>query len=144
MLESLGGLENEEVKDETVVAFEEKKSKLPWHTWKVGEQEYKLKLTTPNICKLEDKYRCNIASLVMADGIPPLSVMLTIITSAMSSYQHKVSYQDVQKIYENWTGEGGNQQELYGKVILPIMGVSGFFTESQIQALNQALEEEML
>lgn len=143
MLENLGGLENEEVKEETEATFEEKKNKLPWHIWEVNGNEYKLKLSTSNILKLENKYRCNITTLVMNDGIPPLSVMLTIINAAMLPYHHKISYQDVQKIYDKWTDEGGNQQLLYGKVILPIMAVSGFFTESQMQALNQAIEEEI-
>lgn len=143
MLENLGGLENEEVKEETEATFEEKKNKLPWHTWEVNGNEYKLKLSTSNILKLENKYRCNITTLVMNDSIPPLSVMLTIINAAMLPYHHKISYHDVQKIYDKWTDEGGNQQLLYGKVILPIMAVSGFFTEDQMQALNQALEDEI-
>lgn len=144
-MESLGGLglENEELKEETATTFEEKKNRLPWHTWKVGEQEYKLKLTTANILKLEDKYRCNIANLIMADGTPPLSVMLTIIHAAMLPYHHKVSYADVQKIYEKWAEDKGNQQVLFGKVVMPIMAVSGFFTENQIQAMQQAIENEI-
>lgn len=139
---NLGGLEEEEVKEETAAAFEGKKNKLPWHVWGANGQEYKLKLNTANILKLENKYRCNITSLVLGDSVPPLSVMLTIINAAMLPYHHKISYTDVQKIYDKWTEDGGNQQELYAKVILPIMAVSGFFTESQIQAMTQSLENE--
>lgn len=141
MVENLGGFENEEVKEENVVSFEEKKQKLPWCVWKISGKEYKLKLSTSNILKLENKYRCNITSLVMGDDIPPLSVMLTIITAALVPYHHSVTYQDVQKMYDSWTEEGGSQQKLFSSVILPIMAVSGFFTERQLQALNQAIEE---
>lgn len=145
-MENLGGLENEEVreeKEERVTAFEEKKQKMPWFVWEVNGKEYRLKLTTSNILKLENKYRCNITGLVMGEDIPPLSVMLTIINAALLPYHHGISYQDVQKIYDSWAEDGGNQQLLFAKVVLPVMAVSGFFTEKQIQALNQTIEEDI-
>lgn len=143
MADNLGGLENEEIKEEAVVSFQEKKQKLPWFLWEVNGKEYKLKLSTSSILKLENKYRCNITALVMEESMPPLSVMLTIINAAMLQYHHNISYQDVQKIYDLWTEGGGNQQTLFGKVVLPIMAVSGFFTEKQVQSLNQTIEEEI-
>lgn len=142
-LRSLGGLESGEVKENTVTSFEEKRIKKPWHIWQIGGKEYKTKLSTSNILKLEDKYRCNIITLVMTDGIPPLSVMLTIIHAAMLPYHHGISYQNVQKLYDVWAEEGNDQQQLYGKVIMPIMSVSGFFTKSQNQAIMQMIEEEL-
>ena len=80
---NLGGLDeevNQEIRDEEqegkITALVEKKPKRrPFHYWKVGNREYKLKLITGMIEKLENKYRQNILNLVAVDGIPPLSTM---------------------------------------------------------------------
>lgn len=141
--ENLGGLDEEIQETEKVVSMEEKKKeRKPFHFWEVDGRTYKLKLNTTMICKLENKYRCNISSLVVGEDIPPLAVMLTIIHAAMVPWEHGISYVNVQKLYEKWTEDGGNQQELYTKVLIPLMAVSGFFTEKQNQALMEAMEAE--
>ena len=65
----------------------------------------------------------------MIDDMPPLSVMLTIIQAAMEPWEHGMDYSDVQKLYDRWTEEGGNQMNCFPGVIIPTMAVSGFFTE---------------
>ena len=143
-MSDLGGLEQEEIIEEKQTDNAAgKDKKLPWHVWHVGECEYKLKLTTANILKLENKYRCNVTALVTEADVPPLSIMLTIINAAMLPYHHGISYQDTQKIYDKWLEEGGNQQELYRSVILPIMSVSGFFTEKQKESILQMMADEV-
>ena len=146
---NLGGLDeevNQEIRDEEqegkITALVEKKPKRrPFHYWKVGDREYKLKLTTRMIEKLENKYRQNILNLVAGDGIPTLSVMLTVTQAAMSPWEHGIDYDDVKSIYDCWTEDGGNQMEFYTGVVMPTLAVSGFFTEKQAESMMKSLQD---
>lgn len=140
---SLLGLDEEmEEKEENVETIEEvKKKRKPFAIWTVGGRDYKLKLKTDIVCKIEDKYRVNLLSLVTDTGIPPLSVMLTLIHGAMMPWEHGVKIKDVQKLFDAYVGEGGSQSKLLIDVVMPIMTVSGFFTESQTEELLENLEE---
>ena len=137
---NLGGLDDvKETTEDTVVSLEEKKEKRrPFHYWTVKDRTYRLKLKASTIGKLETKYNQNIMN--MLDDIPPLSVMLTIIQAAMEPWEHGMGYLKVQDVYDTWADEeGGNQTELYTKVILPTLSVSGFFTADQAEALAEEI-----
>lgn len=142
------GLDNEletteelERTEELGAAPAEKKSKRkPFHIWTVGGKDYKLKLTTRMIGALERKYRNNVLNLVTVDGMPPLSVMLTIIQAAASPWHHKFKYEKAEELYDSWCAEGGNQMELLSRVIMPAMAVSGFFTEDQAASILKDVE----
>lgn len=136
-------LEREEKKQESKVAsFEEaKKKRKPFHTWTVGGEDHKLKLNASMVVKLEEKYRTNITNLIMADGTPPLSTMLTIAQAAIAPWEHGTNIDKVYGLYNAWVEEGGNQQDFLSKIILPTMAVSGFFTESQAASLMKSIEE---
>jgi hypothetical protein len=143
-MSDLYGLD-EEMQEDKVVSMEDgreavKAKRKPFHYWEVGGKEYKLKLTTQMIGKLETKYRTNILTLVSDNGIPPLSVMLTVIQAAISPWEHGVSFQDVQKIYDQWLEGGGNQMELFSNIIMPTMAVSGFFTQKQAESMMESLK----
>lgn len=56
---------------------------------------------------------------------------------------HGTSYNDVQKMFDAWIEEGGDQQSFYAKVILPIMAVSGFFSQKQAGELMESVESAM-
>lgn len=140
---SLLGIDEEELQEEeNVETIEEvKKKRKPFATWSVGGKDYKLKLKTDMVCKIEDKYRTNLLTLVTETGIPPLSVMLTLIHGAMLPWEHGVKIRDVQKLFDTYVGEGGSQSKLLTGVIMPIMTVSGFFTESQTEEILENLKE---
>lgn len=139
-MEKLGGLDGaNETTEEKVIEMEAKKEKRkPFHYWTVNGRDYKLKLKASTIGKLENKYRQNIMNMV--DDIPPLSVMLTIVQAAMEPWEHGMNYLKVQDLYDIWTEEeGGNQSDLYTKVILPTLAVSGFFTQEQADMLTEEI-----
>lgn len=50
-----------------------------------------------------------------------------------------MTYLKVQDLYDSWTEEGGNQSDLYTKVILPTLSVSGFFTADQAETLMEEI-----
>ena len=76
----------------------------------------------------------------LVEDMPSLSVMLTIIQAAMEPWEHGIDYPDIQKIYDSWTEEGGNQVDLFKKVVIPTLVVSGFFPEKQAQSIMEELE----
>jgi len=145
-----GGLDdfdNEEMTEEkndraaeVIDLNEERKKRKPFHYWKVGNTEYKLKLDVETICKLEDKLKKSLIEVL--DSTPPLSSMLTIIQGAMRPWHHGIKYDDVKKIYAKWIEEGGSQAELFTKVVIPTMAVSGFFPEKNTQAILEEIEEQ--
>jgi hypothetical protein len=144
-MSNLGGLDEDMVQenqeDKVVDITASRPKRRPFHYWTVGERDYKLKLTTSMIEKLENKYRTNIVNLVGGDGIPPLSVMLTIIQAAMAPWEHKVSYQDVKKMYDTWSENGGNQMEFFTGVLMPTLAVSGFFTDKQAESMLESMKD---
>lgn len=141
----IGGLNDEEMceetKDKITNLEEEKKKRKMFCFWTVAGRDYRLKLKASTIGKLENKYHKNVMELVMGDETPPLSIMLTVIQAAMEPWEHGIDYTDVQKLYDKWTEEGGNQMDLQMKVILPLMTVSGFFTEKQAAQIMENMEE---
>ena len=90
-----------------------------------------------------------ISCLVMAIGVAvgrdvykrQLSIMLTIIQAAIAPWEHGIAYQDVQKLYDRWLEEGGNQMELFTEVLMPTLAVSGFFTEKQAASMMENLKD---
>lgn len=119
---------------------EKKEKRKPYHIWKVGKDEYKLKLTTENIMKVEQKYRTNIMNVLGGDGLPPLGFMLTVIQAAMLPYHHKIKSTTVYKIYDKYVEKGGGQTGLLTDVIIPVMTVSGFFTADQAEIMETKME----
>lgn len=120
---------------------EKKPKRKPFHIWTVGGTGYRLKLSTRMIGALERKYRNNVLNLVTADGMPPLSVMLTIIQAAASPWHHGFNYEKAEGLYDSWCAQGGNQMELLSKVIMPTLAVSGFFTEDQAASVMKGVED---
>ena len=51
-----------------------------------------------------------------------------------------MTYPKIQNLYDKWTEEGGNQTDLYTKVIVPTLVVSGFFTQEQADVLMEEMK----
>lgn len=130
--------QEEEVEKETTP--EKKEKRKPYHIWKVGKNEYKMKLTTENIMKVEQKYRTNIMNVLSGEGLPPLGFMLTVIQAAMLPFHHKIKSTEVHKIYDKYVEKGGGQTGLLTDVIIPVMTVSGFFTADQAEVMETKME----
>lgn len=115
------------------------KKRAPFAYWSVGGRDYRLKLTTAVICQLEDKFKGNLLTLL--DGMPPLAVMLTIIQGAMKNWEHGIRFVDVQNLFDKYCEEGGTQLSLMTDVVMPVYSVSGFFSESQQETMDEKLVE---
>ena len=147
----MGGID-EEIKDvdsnvDNVLSISEQRPRRrPFHVWKIRDKELKLKLTAGYIEMVERKYGGkNILTLVASgDSIPGLSVMLTVIQAAALTFQHSLSYADVQRLYDSWAEDGGSQTELFKDVIMPLLAVSGFFPEKQAAEIIERIEKESI
>lgn len=142
--ELLGGLDEE--KNETnIVSVEEcRKKRKAFHEWEVNGTYHKLKLKTAMIERLENKYKDNLLNVISKDGVPPLSVMLTVIQAAIQPWEHGIAYKDVMALYDSWLeNNDGNQMELLNKVIIPTMAVSGFFMPEYAESIMNSLDEAM-
>ncbi|MDU4320125.1 MAG: DUF6096 family protein [Clostridium paraputrificum] len=114
--------------------------------WQVGDEEYKLKLKTSTLCDLEEKLGTSLMNVLGNGNMPALKIMLTITHYAMKDYNANIKFKDVQDIFDKYVDEGGSQLEFFTKVIMDIYKVSGFFTESQTEMMEEKQEEmkEML
>lgn len=115
-------------------------------TWEVDEKEYKLKLSTSSICKLEEKLGTSLINVMGNGGMPPLSTMLTVTHVAMKDYNANVKRSDMDNIFDKYIENGGSQLEFFTEVFMNIYQVSGFFTEAQTELMEekQAEAKELL
>lgn len=111
----------------------------PYAIWKIGEEEYKLKLTTSAIIDLENKFKRNLVSLL--EDMPPLSSMLTITHAAMQPFNHGIKQKDVEAMFDKYCDHGGSQIDFFTKVFTELYSASGFFSEAQAEAVAEKLAE---
>ena len=138
------GFDEEMTTEQTAEApanvIEFKPKRAPYSAWTVGGKEYKLRLTAADIGKLEQRYRRNLLLYLTDDGIPALADMLTVIQAAMRTYHHGMTFLAVQSLYDEYVDSGGDQNSLMADVLMPLLGVSGFFTQNQVEILAQEMK----
>lgn len=119
--------------------------KQPFALWKVGDTEYKLKLTTQEIIRLESLFNANLLSVISSNtennDMPPLKVMLLITHGAIKKYNHGIKEKDVIELFDKYEEEGGSQLSFMTDVFLPIFQVSGFFSQAQADTMTENIEE---
>lgn len=123
------------------VAESTRAKRPPFITWDTGKEQYKLKLTAVAISKVEQRFKRNLLSVVTDDGIPPVTTMLTIIQAAMLQFHHNMTFLRVQNAYDAYVENGGDQMKLLSDTIMPLLGASGFFTDSQMEILTEEMKE---
>lgn len=136
-------IKEENQESEKVIGLDEKKKRKPFGYWTVGGREYRLKLDTSTIVKLEEKFKRNLLDFLPSNGsaLPPLAIMLTITQAAMKKWEHGITYEDVQKLFDKYCEEGGTQMTFLLDVIMPIYQVSGFFSENQMETMNDRIQD---
>lgn len=134
-----------DILEEEKEPVKKQKIKQPFALWKVGDTEYKLKLTTQEIIRLENLFNANLLSVISSNTenneMPPLKVMLLITHGAMKKYNHGIKEKDVIELFDKYEEEGGSQLSFMTDVFLPIFQVSGFFSQAQADTMNENIEE---
>ena len=134
-----------DIREEEKEPVKKQEKKQPFALWKVGDTEYKLKLTTQEIIRLESLFNANLLSVISLhtdnNDVPPLKVMLLITHGAMKKYNHGIKEKDVIELFDKYEEEGGSQLSFMTDVFLPIFQVSGFFSQAQADTMNENIEE---
>lgn len=129
---------DQEVKEEKVVPM---KKSMGFAFWEVAGKSFKLKLTTANICELEQKYKTNLMNVMGNNsGMPALTTMLEVTHAAMKDWNHGVNFKDVQALFESYVEDGGSQLSFYMDVYMKIFTVSGFFSQTLAAEMTSTLE----
>ena len=115
----------------------------PFALWEVGGKSYKLKLKTSAIVELETRYKTNLMNIMGTGqgGMPALSVMLDVAHAAMKDWQHGITKNEVQNLFEKYVNEGGSQLSFYMSVYMEIFAVSGFFSVNLSNQMQEAMTE---
>lgn len=116
-----------------------KTTRKPFVIWKVGNEEYKLKLQSASICEAEESMGSSLIAFIGSEiGMPKLKDMLTITHFAMKNWNHNMKLEDVYSLYDTYIEEGGSQLKFYTEIFMMIFQVSGFFSQAQSKALGEA------
>jgi hypothetical protein len=118
--------------------------KKPYAVWRIGDDEYKLKLKTAAIVDLETKYKVNLIDLLTVTetaSLPPLSVMLDVAHAALQAYHHGIRKSDVYELYDKYEEDGGSQLEFFTTVFIDLYTVSGFFGEKIASGMREDLKK---
>lgn len=107
--------------------------------WEVGGNKYRLKLKTAGIQAIETKYKKNL--MMFLDTMPPLSLMLEIVHTAMQPWHKGVTIKHVQALYDKYTEDGGDHISFWRDVFIEVYKASGFFTQEMLQNLAEASQE---
>ena len=135
--------EQETMETEEQTPEEAAPKRKPFALWEVGGKTYKLKLRTPAIVELEQKYKTNLMNIMGSGqgGMPALSVMLDVAHAAMKDWQHGITKNEVQSLFSKYVEEGGSQLSFYMTVYMEIFTVSGFFSVNLSNQMSGALQE---
>ena len=117
-------------------------TRKPFQVWEVGGEEYKLKLKTSSIIKLEEKFKTGLMNLIqVGDNLPPLNIMLQVTHAAMKDWNNSIKLEKVYDLFDKYCEEGGSQLDFYQNIYIGIFTVSGFFTPSMAAEMEKNLEE---
>lgn len=109
--------------------------------FKVGDNEYQLRLATNEIINIEKKIGGNVLSIFMSeDRIPSMEELLMVLHGALQKFHHKITIKDTYDIYDEYVENGGTFEDLI-EVILEVFEVAGFFKEEDLKEGKAKLKE---
>lgn len=101
--------------------------------FKVGDNEYKLRLATNEIVNIEKKIGGNILSIFMSEGkIPSMEELLMVLHGALQKFHHKITLIDTYNIYDEYVDDGGTFESLI-EILLEVFEVAGFFKAEDLK-----------
>ena len=90
-----------------------------------GDKNYKLRLNTRGVVRLEQVIGCNpLAIFGNGDKLPTITTMVAVLNEALQPLNHGITLNDTYDIFDAWLDEGHNATE-FVKVIVDIYRVSG-------------------
>jgi hypothetical protein len=118
-----------------------KETIMRYTEFKVGDKEYKLRLSAMNIVAIEKKLGGNVLDIFMKeDKIPTIEELLLVLHGALQKFQHGITLLDTYNIYDAYVDEGGTFEALL-ELIMEVFEVSGFFKKEQLEEGKKKMEE---
>lgn len=109
--------------------------------FKVGEKEFKLRLTasaTENLeKKLNGKNPLSTLMTVQSEQIPSVSNLLLILHASLQKFHHGYNHDKVLELYDEYVDEGNTYMDLI-PVLLDVFKSSGFFREAPTETKELA------
>lgn len=93
--------------------------------FEVGNETYKLRLSTRNVVALEKQLGCNPLHIFGAgDTVPTITVMVAILHAALQQYNHGITLNDAYDIFDNYLADGHSAVDFI-PVIIDVYKASG-------------------
>lgn len=98
-----------------------------------GNKDYKLRLNIRNTVALEKVLGCNPLMIFgNGDRMPTISEMIAILHYSIQQYQHSITMNDTQDIFEEWLNDGNTPTDFI-QVIIDIYKVSGIIAREDAE-----------
>lgn len=98
-----------------------------------GGKDYKLRLNIRNTVALEKQLGINpIMIFGNGDRMPTITEMVSILHFSLQQYQHGISLNDSQDIFEAWLNDGNSITDFL-QVIIEIYKISGIIKDESVK-----------
>ena len=102
----------------------------------VGNNTYKLRLSTRNIVMLEKQLGCSpLAIFGDGDTIPTITVMVQILHASMQQYNHGITLNDAYDIFDDYIANGHSTVDFI-PVIIELYKASGIIPKDAAEEKN--------
>ena len=93
--------------------------------FEVGNESYKLRLSTRNIVLLEKQLGCNPLSIFgNGETVPTITIMVAVLHASLQQYNHGITLNDAYDIFDKYLEEGHSSIDFL-PVILDVYRASG-------------------
>lgn len=104
--------------------------------FEVGNETYKLRLSTRNIVMLEKQLGCNPLNIFGAgDTVPTITVMVAVLHASLQQYNHGITMNDAYDIFDNYMADGHSSVDFI-PVIIDIYKASGIIPKDTNEAID--------
>ena len=105
----------------------------------VGDKSYKLRLTTKDICGLEEDINMNPLMIFGKNGdrVPTVGVMVNILYHSLQSLNHGISRNEAFAIFDEWLEKENKIVTDFIPVIIDIYTVSGLIKQEKAETAGK-------
>lgn len=102
----------------------------------VGDKCYKLRLTTKDICDLEQDINMNPLMIFGKNGdrVPTVGIMVNILYHSLQSLNHGISRNEAFSIFDEWLAKENKIVTDFIPIVIDIYRVSGLIKEEKVEA----------
>lgn len=113
---------------------------MKYYLFKVGEKEYKLRLSAAAVVDTEKRLGKSIVDVLSEceeRKLPKLGDLIIILYGSLQKFHSDINIKDAYDIFDEFADNGGNITELI-KVITEVLSVSGFFKQTEQERVTES------